>query len=88
MLSNNYTGDRLNFGIAVEQAKAEGIKVQYVTNGEDCAVVKRDKTAGRRGLAGCVLFMKVDILVLLTHISFLSLNDVCRMPRLFSFVSF
>ena len=27
MVFNNYTGDRLNFGIAMERAKAEGMKV-------------------------------------------------------------
>ena len=59
LLCLNYTGDRLNFGIAVERARAEGIKVECVIIGEDCAVVEGDRTAGRRGLAGFVLIMKV-----------------------------
>ncbi|KAK7492352.1 hypothetical protein BaRGS_00016449 [Batillaria attramentaria] len=55
----NYTGDRLNFGLAVERAKAEGIKVDMVVVGEDCALTSTDKTAGRRGLCGTVLVHKI-----------------------------
>ena len=28
VFGQNYTGDRLNFGLAAEQAKAEGFKVE------------------------------------------------------------
>jgi dihydroxyacetone kinase len=31
IVMQNYTGDRLNFGLAAEQAKAEGFKVQVNT---------------------------------------------------------
>ena len=55
----NYTGDRLNFGLAVERAKAEGIKADMVVVGEDSALTSADKTAGRRGLCGTVLIHKV-----------------------------
>ena len=55
----NYTGDRLNFGLAVERAKAEGIKTDMVVVAEDCALTSADKTAGRRGLCGTVLIHKV-----------------------------
>ncbi|XP_033119917.1 triokinase/FMN cyclase-like [Anneissia japonica] len=55
----NYTGDRLNFGIAAERAIAEGIDVATVTISEDCALSSTDKTAGRRGLCGIVLLMKI-----------------------------
>lgn len=55
----NYTGDRLNFGFAAERALAEGMKVEMVVVGEDCALTSRDKTAGRRGLCGTVLIHKV-----------------------------
>ena len=60
MVFNNYTGDRLNFGLAMERARAEGIRVEAVINADDCAVSGNDKTAGRRGLAGLVLLMKVE----------------------------
>ncbi|XP_002131279.2 triokinase/FMN cyclase [Ciona intestinalis] len=55
----NYTGDRLNFGIALERAKAAGKKVNMVVVGEDCALESQDKTAGRRGLVGIVIVMKL-----------------------------
>ncbi|XP_071951208.1 triokinase/FMN cyclase-like isoform X2 [Antedon mediterranea] len=55
----NYTGDRLNFGIAAERAAAENIKIATITIGEDCALTSTDKTAGRRGLCGIVLLMKI-----------------------------
>lgn len=57
----NYTGDRLNFGIATERAPLLGIKcpIRSVTIGEDCALTSVDRSAGRRGLAGCVLLMKI-----------------------------
>ena len=60
----NYTGDRLNFGFAAERAVAEGMKVDMVVVGEDCALTSKDKTAGRRGLCGTVLIHKVIRLIL------------------------
>ena len=60
LIVKNYTGDRLNFGFAAERAKVEGIKVQMVVVGEDCALTSKDKTAGRRGLCGTVLIHKVN----------------------------
>ncbi|CAH1262273.1 TKFC [Branchiostoma lanceolatum] len=59
VLVTNYTGDRLTFGIAVERARAEGLQVEMVCIGEDCAVSSKDKTAGRRGLAGTVFVQKI-----------------------------
>merc|ERR1719394_1273867 len=46
----NYTGDRIHFGLATERARREGIKVEMVVCGEDCALTSTDRTAGRRGL--------------------------------------
>lgn len=59
MLVNNYTGDRLNFGLALERARREGIIVDMVLVSEDCALQSKDKSAGRRGLAGCILAIKI-----------------------------
>lgn len=59
VIIKNYTGDRVNFGLAVERAKAEGIKVDMVVVGEDCALTSSDKTAGRRGLCGTVIMHKI-----------------------------
>lgn len=58
MIVKNYTGDRLNFGIAAERAKTEGIKVDMVIVGEDVALPSTKKSAGRRGLCGTVLVHK------------------------------
>ena len=59
MIVTNYTGDRLNFGIAAERAKTEGIKVEMVIVGEDTAIASFSRSAGRRGLCGTVLIHKV-----------------------------
>ena len=59
VIIKNYTGDRLNFGIAVERAHSEGVKVEMVVVGEDCALPDTGKAAGRRGLCGTVLVHKV-----------------------------
>jgi dihydroxyacetone kinase len=55
----NYTGDRLNFGLAAELARADGIPVEIVVVADDVALrntVARDR---RRGIAGTVLIHKV-----------------------------
>ncbi|CAL0322289.1 unnamed protein product [Lupinus luteus] len=59
LIVKNYTGDRLNFGLAAEQAKSEGYKVETVVVGDDCALPPPRGIAGRRGLAGTVLVHKV-----------------------------
>ena len=53
-------GDRLHFGLAAEQAKAEGLRVEMVVVGEDVAI-EEPGLAGRRGLAGTVLVHKVSL---------------------------
>ncbi|XP_060626966.2 triokinase/FMN cyclase isoform X1 [Anolis sagrei] len=58
LIVKNYTGDRLNFGLALEQARAEGADVDMVVVGDDSAFTKQKK-AGRRGLCGTVLIHKV-----------------------------
>ncbi|XP_067681745.1 triokinase/FMN cyclase-like isoform X1 [Haliotis asinina] len=55
----NYTGDRLNFGLAYEKARQEGIKIAMIVVGEDCAVTTNDRTAGRRGLVGYAVTNKI-----------------------------
>ncbi|KAL4375090.1 hypothetical protein AHAS_Ahas05G0247000 [Arachis hypogaea] len=59
LIVKNYTGDRLNFGLAAEQAKVEGYKVETVIVGDDCALPPPRGIAGRRGLAGTILVHKV-----------------------------
>lgn len=55
----NYTGDRLNFGLAAEQARNHGVAVDMVIVAEDCAFDQPSK-AGRRGLCGTIFIHKVN----------------------------
>lgn len=59
LIVKNYTGDRLNFGLAAEMARSEGIAVMVVIVGDDIAL--RDTCAKEysRGIAGTVLVHKV-----------------------------
>ncbi|XP_073295648.1 putative 3,4-dihydroxy-2-butanone kinase [Primulina huaijiensis] len=59
LIVTNYTGDRLNFGLAAEQAKSEGYAVEMVIVGDDCALPPPRGIAGRRGLAGTIFVLKV-----------------------------
>lgn len=59
LIVKNYTGDRLNFGLAAEQAKSEGYKMEMVIVGDDCALPPPRGIAGRRGLAGTIFVHKV-----------------------------
>jgi dihydroxyacetone kinase-like protein len=45
----NYTGDILNFDMAADLARAEGIEVESVVTNDDVAVQDSLYTAGRRG---------------------------------------
>ncbi|KAL5119866.1 dihydroxyacetone kinase Dak1 [Pleosporales sp. CAS-2024a] len=56
----NYTGDVLNFGMAVEKARAAGIEVDMVVVGDDAGVGRaKGGKVGRRGIAGTVLVQKI-----------------------------
>jgi len=59
LIVKNYTGDRLNFGLAAELARAEGIPVAMVIVADDVALAASTEHAGRRGLAGTILVHKV-----------------------------
>ncbi|KAI3576810.1 Dak1 domain-containing protein [Fusarium oxysporum f. sp. albedinis] len=57
----NYTGDVLNFGMAVEKAKAAGLEVEMVVVGDDVGVGRaKAGKVGRRGIAGTVLVHKIS----------------------------
>uniref|UniRef100_A0A3B5ACD1 Triokinase/FMN cyclase n=1 Tax=Stegastes partitus TaxID=144197 RepID=A0A3B5ACD1_9TELE len=58
LIVKNYTGDRLNFGLAAEQARNHGVAVDMVIVAEDCAFDRPSK-AGRRGLCGTVFIHKL-----------------------------
>uniref|UniRef100_A0A915JFE8 Triokinase/FMN cyclase n=1 Tax=Romanomermis culicivorax TaxID=13658 RepID=A0A915JFE8_ROMCU len=55
----NYTGDRLNFGIAIQKFnQISKTPIRSVIVADDCALKSKDRSAGRRGLAGTVLVLK------------------------------
>jgi dihydroxyacetone kinase-like protein len=55
----NYTGDVMNFEMAADLAKAEGIEVESVIVDDDVAVKDSLYTAGRRGVGLTVLMEKL-----------------------------
>lgn len=56
----NYTGDILNFGMAVEKAKAAGLNVEMVVVADDVGVGReKGGKVGRRGIAGTVFVHKI-----------------------------
>lgn len=59
LIIKNYTGDVLNFEMAMEMSEAEGIKVAKVIVNDDVAVMNSTYTVGRRGIAGTVLVHKI-----------------------------
>ncbi|XP_017883399.1 triokinase/FMN cyclase-like isoform X4 [Ceratina calcarata] len=60
MIVPNYTGDCLNFGIAVERARQEDLNIAEIIVNEDCSIPKENLSlAGKRGLCGIVLIVKV-----------------------------
>jgi triose/dihydroxyacetone kinase / FAD-AMP lyase (cyclizing) len=59
LVVKNYTGDRLNFGLAAEMARAEGIPVEMVMVDDDVALRGTAQATGARGLAGTVFIHKL-----------------------------
>ena len=76
----NYTGDVLNFGVAVEKARAAGLRAEMVVVGDDVGVGREMAgKVGRRGIAGTVLVTKIA--GALAERGF-PLDDVARIARL------
>jgi dihydroxyacetone kinase len=59
LVVKNYTGDRLNFGLAAELARSEGIPVETVLVADDAALRHTVALDKRRGIAGTVLIHKL-----------------------------
>lgn len=59
LIVKNYTGDRLNFGLAAEVLRGEGVPVEVVVVADDVALAATADHAGRRGLAGTIFVHKV-----------------------------
>lgn len=76
----NYTGDVLNFGVAVEKARAAGLQVEMVVVGDDVGVGRtRAGKVGRRGIAGTVLVHKISAALAAQGYA---LGDVAKVARL------
>ncbi|KAL7481317.1 hypothetical protein ACHAW6_007004 [Cyclotella cf. meneghiniana] len=58
LIVKNYTGDRLNFGMACEMANAEGRMVKMCIVADDCAVSRKKGITGARGVAGTLFVHK------------------------------
>lgn len=56
LIVKNYTGDRLNFGLAAEKAKRNGLKVEMVIVADDIALPDNKQP---RGIAGTALVHKI-----------------------------
>lgn len=59
LIVKNYTGDRLNFGMAAELLRSEGTPVEVVTVADDVAIAASGDRPGRRGIAGTVFVHKI-----------------------------
>jgi triose/dihydroxyacetone kinase / FAD-AMP lyase (cyclizing) len=59
LVVKNYTGDRLNFGLAAEMARSEGISVEMIIVDDDVALHGTGSATGARGLAGTVFVHKL-----------------------------
>ena len=55
----NYAGDNLNFDMAEELCRAEGIRTAHVRIWDDCASAPKERITDRRGIAGDVYVFKV-----------------------------
>ena len=55
----NYTGDVMNFEMAADMARAEGIEVRNIIIDDDVAIKDSLYTAGRRGVGATVLAEKI-----------------------------
>jgi len=55
----NYTGDRINFGIAAERLRHDGVEVRRVLVDDDLATESAETATGRRGTGATVVVEKL-----------------------------
>ncbi|CAG8972065.1 hypothetical protein HYALB_00004931 [Hymenoscyphus albidus] len=76
----NYTGDVLNFGVAVEKAKAAGLDVEMLVVGDDVGVGRaKAGKVGRRGIAGTCLVHKISGALAAAGASLTSVYSVAKL---------
>lgn len=59
LVIKNYTGDVMNFEMAADMARDEGVEVDQVIVADDVAVENSTWTTGRRGIAGTIFVHKL-----------------------------
>ena len=74
----NYTGDVMNFDMAAELCRSEGIEVESVLVDDDVAVQDSLYTAGRRGVGTTVLMEKIGGAAAEEGRALKEVADVCR----------
>jgi dihydroxyacetone kinase-like protein len=74
----NYTGDVLNFEMAADLAKTEGIDVEAVVTNDDVAVQDSLYTAGRRGVGITVIAEKICGAAAEAGKSLAEVAEICR----------
>jgi len=77
----NYTGDIMNFEMAADLARSEGIEVESVVTDDDVAVKDSLYTAGRRGVGVTVLAEKLCGAAAEQKRSLKEVADVCRKAK-------
>ena len=78
LIVKNYTGDVMNFDLAAEMIRAEGIPVESVIIDDDVAVKDSTWTAGRRGVGGTVLAEKICGAAAEAGQSLDQIRDLCK----------
>jgi dihydroxyacetone kinase-like protein len=74
----NYTGDVLNFEMAADLARDEGIEVEAVVIDDDVAVRDSLYTAGRRGVGATVLAEKICGAAAESGVTLKDVAELCR----------
>jgi len=74
----NYTGDILNFEMAADLARAEGIEVEAVVTNDDVAVQDSLYTAGRRGVGITVIAEKISGAAAEKGYSLKEVTEICH----------
>ena len=59
LVIKNYTGDVMNFEMAADMARDDGIEVEQIITADDVAVENSTWTTGRRGIAGTIFVHKI-----------------------------
>jgi len=74
----NYTGDVMNFELAADMARADGLKVESVVIDDDVAVKDSTWTAGRRGVGATILAEKICGAAAEAGQSLAEVRDLCK----------